>query len=153
MKAPPSTWEVRSPLRPNVLRAPTAKSLRQRSSSAKAVCAPAAVHRSEMRIGQAAGWDPLEPVSGSHITAEQLRAGFARHGRRHMFQCLQIVARVVWMRIVVGPEEAVAAVERRQCRNRMLVGIGGDPALAAKIVTRLVAQWRAAAQIGRGGCT
>src|SRR5262245_23506999 len=81
-----------------------------------------------------------EVVGAGDVAAQDGVARRIGHRRDHLLQLLEVVAGMIRMRVVAGPEEAVLADQLHHGRDRPLVRIGGDVALTLEVVRRLLAK-------------
>src|SRR5438876_10274282 len=79
-------------------------------------------------------------VAVEHVLAEQLRARRLGQAVREFDQVREVVRRMVGVREVTRPEEAVLADDRDHPGHGTFIRIAGDPALPAEVLTRFVLQ-------------
>src|ERR1700745_1100934 len=80
----------------------------------------------------------MHAVRLANVLAEQPAACRLPHLLRQLLEFFEIIARMVRVGEIGGPEKTLRAVEVGERRDRPLVGIARDPTLAAEIRARLL---------------
>src|SRR5216684_5394375 len=81
-----------------------------------------------------------QAIRACDVLAHNSTASRLRHRLDHFAQLLEVIPRMVGMRVVARPEKLVLAHKRHQPRDRPLVRISRNEALTLKIVRRFLAQ-------------
>src|SRR5258707_3795785 len=91
----------------------------------------------------------LQQVVGARdVLAQTSTPAITRHSVDHAAQLFDVIARMIGMRVIGGPEEAVLGNDLGQRRDRTFVGIARDETLALEVVGRTFLELDGAAESG-----